>query len=112
MRSQEKKTAYKREWRKKHPEDAEKQRSRNKELYHKRREVIVAAKDRPCMDCGGVFPVVCMDFDHRPGTEKKFSIGGSGPWSESAMREEIAKCDVVCANCHRVRTFITRGDFH
>jgi hypothetical protein len=48
-----------------------------------------------------------MDFDHRPGTVKLFHIG-KNTHSEDAVLAEIAKCDVVCANCHRVRTFRTR----
>lgn len=64
---------------------------------------IAAHKDRPCMDCGGVFPTECMDFDHVRG-DKKFTISVQRrrPWQE--VLDEIAKCDVVCANCHRIRT--------
>lgn len=62
-------------------------------------------KRKPCMDCGGTFPTVCMDFDHRPGEGKVGNISrliaNAGP---NAVRAEIAKCDLVCANCHRIRT--------
>lgn len=59
----------------------------------------------PCADCGGTFPTICMDFDHRPGAEKKADVAvfvGNGNWRRAF--DEIAKCDTVCANCHRVRT--------
>jgi hypothetical protein len=48
-----------------------------------------------------------MDFDHRPGTEKLFQFGGSDLVRHSleTTLAEIAKCDLVCANCHRVRTW-------
>lgn len=60
-------------------------------------------KSVPCMDCGGTFDPVCMDFDHRPGEVKLANIGKFRATSPRLMAE-IAKCDVVCANCHRLRT--------
>lgn len=69
-----------------------------------------AAKDRlirlktgPCLDCGGAFPPECMDFDHVRGT-KSFNIGEHFYMREERLLEEVAKCDLVCANCHRIRT--------
>ena len=68
--------------------------------------LIAEAKNVPCMDCRGVFPSVCMDFDHRPDEAKLFTIShGKGQYGEEKILAEIAKCDVVCANCHRLRTF-------
>jgi len=67
-------------------------------------------RDRACMDCGFSgkdFPYV-LDFDHLDGgVSKKFTIGS---WSQSvlsieAIVREIEKCELVCANCHRIRTF-------
>lgn len=66
---------------------------------------IADLKNKPCMDCGNSFPAVCMDFDHRPGEVKLFNISGEGhghPWKD--VLNEIQKCDLVCANCHRIRT--------
>lgn len=65
------------------------------------RRIIVAAKDCPCSDCGVRYPYYVMDFDHREG--KKFQIGSRGTRTIGMMLAEIAKCDVVCANCHRER---------
>ena len=67
----------------------------------------------PCLDCGGVFPWCSMDFDHRPNEIKEFSIGQQGfqiatPHRIATVEKEIAKCDLVCSNCHRIRTHITR----
>jgi hypothetical protein len=48
-----------------------------------------------------------MDFDHPDGSQKRFNIGRDalgGRCSEEALRAEIEKCEVVCANCHRMRT--------
>lgn len=63
-------------------------------------------KDRPCQDCEVSYPHYVMDFDHRD-PEKKV-IGPAkmirDGWSIERMEAEIAKCDVVCSNCHRERT--------
>jgi hypothetical protein len=45
-----------------------------------------------------------MDFDHRDPAVKSFAIGPSLTRNRAAVVAEIAKCDVVCANCHRLRT--------
>lgn len=48
-----------------------------------------------------------MDFDHRLGEEKSGNmaeLAGQG-MSRERLDEELAKCDVVCANCHRERTY-------
>lgn len=68
------------------------------------KEWMDRAKDKPCADCGGRFPTVCMDFDHRDPALKSFRISEGGLRSRVSLEAEIAKCDVVCANCHRVRT--------
>jgi hypothetical protein len=71
------------------------------------RPLIDAIKDRPCADCGLRFPPICMDFDHRDPTTKLENVsilyGNGAAWER--IRAEIDKCDVVCANCHRIRTW-------
>lgn len=57
------------------------------------------------MDCGGSFPYYVMDFDHRPGEEKLYVVNKMpGRHGLDRIKIEVAKCDVVCSNCHRVRT--------
>ena len=76
----------------------------------RRTDLIREAKDVPCQDCGDRFHPCAMDFDHRDG-DKEFGISSySGGRSVSLVKllAEMAKCDVVCANCHRVRTFNRR----
>jgi hypothetical protein len=60
----------------------------------------------PCMDCGGTFPAECMDFDHRPDETKSHCVGTMVAHGHNAEATwaEIAKCDLICANCHRIRT--------
>jgi hypothetical protein len=46
-----------------------------------------------------------MDFDHREGEEKAGTIASQVcNWSWEKIKAEVAKCDVVCSNCHRIRT--------
>lgn len=60
---------------------------------------------RPCIDCGESDPVV-LEFDHRDPATKRAAIseGIHACWSIEDLLEEIAKCDVRCANCHRRKT--------
>lgn len=58
-----------------------------------------------CVDCGYNAHSVALEFDHRPGTMKLFNIGEKvGAYSLDKIWAEIDKCEVVCANCHAVRT--------
>lgn len=67
--------------------------------------IVVAAKDCPCQDCGYSYPHYVMDFDHVRG-EKLLNIGQASQKNLAPKRiiDEIAKCDIVCSNCHRERT--------
>lgn len=68
-------------------------------------EIIRSAKDQPCHDCGVRYPYYVMQFDHRVRSQKSFNVGARGPTlGEDRLRVEIAKCDIVCANCHAERT--------
>jgi hypothetical protein len=63
----------------------------------------------PFQDCGEVDPVV-LEFDHLDMEAKSFDIGHSLPYrSWQSILDEIEKCEVVCANCHRRRTAQRRG---
>lgn len=73
-------------------------------------EVIKAAKARPCMDCGIQYPHYVMDLDHRSEEVKIFILAKAKHKSLALVEAEIAKCDVVCANCHRMRTERRRLD--
>jgi len=68
-------------------------------------KLINEAKDKPCMDCGIKYPSYVMDFDHRDRNSKIASISDMKYFSTNRLIAEIAKCDVVCSNCHRIRTF-------
>jgi hypothetical protein len=73
------------------------------------RQYVDNAKSRPCMDCGVQYPPCAMDFDHVRGTKladlAKLRLARGGC---SKLVDEIAKCEVVCAVCHRLRTKLRR----
>ena len=63
----------------------------------------------PCADCGGSFHPVAMQWDHLPGQAKRGEVGVLvRSLSRNRILEEIAKCQLVCANCHAVRTYERR----
>lgn len=76
---------------------------KQKDLYAKNKEKIDNFKRVPCADCGNIFPTVCMDFDHVRG-RKLYNIANMKSQRWELVEAEIAKCDVICSNCHRIRT--------
>jgi ribosomal protein L35 len=57
-----------------------------------------------CMDCGYAEHPAALDFDHRDPAAKAYGVGRMVTNGWAVIMAEIAKCDVVCANCHRIRT--------
>ncbi len=55
-----------------------------------------------CVDCGESDPLV-LDFDHVRG-KKKFSLGRAYEHGRLQVLDELAKCEIRCANCHRRKT--------
>ena len=76
----------------------------NSRIRAANRTLVRRLKDRPCADCGGRFPPHVMDFDHVRGRKRGDIARMKMQTSTEALLREIAKCDVVCANCHRIRT--------
>lgn len=60
-------------------------------------------KNKPCIDCNVKYPFYVMDFDHCRG-EKLFGLSNYSGKSLEDIKLEIEKCDLVCSNCHRIRT--------
>lgn len=65
---------------------------------------LVEAHGGRCMDCGESYPPFVFDFDHRNPADKEFNIATRtrNAWDE--LLAESLKCDLVCSNCHRLRT--------
>lgn len=78
---------------------------RNKKRKKAKGDVLIQRlKAAPCMDCKISYIPYVMDFDHVRGIKVK-NVSLMRYFSEPAILSEIAKCDLVCANCHRIRTF-------
>ena len=77
------------------------------------RAVVDEYKNKPCRDCGGVFPTYVMDLHHRDASTKSFNISDTlGRHTKQDVIAELDKCDVLCSNCHRIRHYKAgwRGD--
>lgn len=108
----------------KNPFDERKIASRRKHYLKNRERYIATAKknkvqmrlyvrsqkERPCTDCHKTYPYYVMQFDHISG--KEYNISTLVNYNNRVkIKDEIAKCEVVCANCHAERTH-RRGLVH
>lgn len=100
------KGASRRYYERRREEVARKARGHTKAQAARLRAIVEDAKDVPCADCGKAWPPYVMDFDHLDGKAKRFNVADVMHWGlgVDTLRAEIAKCEVVCANCHRERT--------
>ena len=83
-----------------------------KRAYHRRRDKVNKIKtDSGCVDCGFNVHPFALDFDHVRGV-KKYCISEMTQRSMAwhLIVEETNKCDVVCANCHRLRHLVDRAE--
>jgi formate-dependent nitrite reductase cytochrome c552 subunit len=84
--------------------------ARRAALWKVRADLLAELRNVPCADCGCRFPKAAMDFDHRDPSDKSYTVSRMlfRTSTEEVLRE-AAKCDVVCANCHRMRTYQRRA---
>lgn len=68
-------------------------------------EIRKIKESTPCADCKNKYPFYVMDFDHREDENKEYCVSQMMGIGRSKILAEIAKCDIVCANCHRSRTY-------
>ena len=62
----------------------------------------------PCVDCGINYPYYVMDFDHVRGQKHANVMELVSTLSKKKIDQEIAKCEIVCSNCHRIRTHMRK----
>lgn len=76
---------------------------RNKEYkLNNRLDFLSFMSDKSCVDCG-VDDLRVLEFDHL--RDKSFNISERiGFYPLSSLMDEISKCEIVCANCHKIRT--------
>lgn len=102
---------YKANWEKRYYENHEHYRdshntSRNKARAQNARKVFEYLANHPCINCGESDPIV-LEFDHRDKNDKIESISNlvfHSSWK--IIKNEIEKCDVLCANCHRRKSAV------
>lgn len=76
----------------------------SKRARERRNQKLAEIKSKPCTDCKVSYPPYVMHFDHI-GSDKVANIAylmDHASWEVILL--EIAKCELVCANCHAVRT--------
>jgi hypothetical protein len=97
---------YQREW---YQRNKEKKKRQNKQRQEGMQALMKYNKHHAaCVDCGVRYPHWKLDYDHVRG-DKKFClsrVGNKGSWR--LFYEELDKCEIVCANCHRGRTYKRR----
>ena len=80
---------------------------KSKDLNKRNAEYIFEyLQDKACLKCGESNSVV-LEFHHLG--NKKFNIGNYGGKSIQTLKKEIEKCQILCANCHRIVTAEERG---
>jgi hypothetical protein len=91
---------YQKKWQVKHPESNRASGARRKAAIT---EILLAAKNVPCADCGIKYQTCVMDFHHMGDKEFEIATARQRRFSPERVRKEIAKCVVLCSNCHRIR---------
>ena len=93
-------------WNKENPLRVKEIQAKSKrDIYIRNRNYVKNIKENgACADCGNKFHFAAMDFDHLK--DKTFNVSHlvKNDYSIKKIEEEIAKCDLVCSNCHRIRT--------
>ena len=98
--------AYQRKWAKENKDKKRRHRKRTRTKWGDKSRNLVWRYLRRygCKECGIKDPIV-LEFDHRDMSDKKDNISSLiYRDSYSAVKDEIRKCDILCANCHRRRT--------
>ena len=69
---------------------------------------LITERGGRCADCGYSGSTSALEFHHRDPSSKHFAISSASA-STARVRTEAAKCDLVCANCHRARHAAARS---
>lgn len=79
--------------------------SRKIRIENTKKYIRELKESTPCKDCSKKYPYYVMDFDHQHSKEFLISKATDEGISLEKIKKEIDKCEIVCANCHRIRTF-------
>lgn len=85
------------------------QKNANQKIIRQRNRnyIISFLKKSVCADCSNTNWIV-LEFDHKNRNLKSFNLADASSESIDKIQKEIDKCEVVCANCHRIRTATQR----
>jgi hypothetical protein len=73
-------------------------------IEENRKKLLEYLMQHPCVDCGNI-DIRCLEFDHVRGTKISTIARMLGKFENwNVIEAEIAKCEVRCANCHRIKT--------
>jgi len=79
------------------PENQARSARRKKELFRKLKS------NETCFDCNNIYPYYVLHFDHVE--DKRYEVANLRHASLEKLLSELEKCDLICANCHAIRTF-------
>lgn len=87
--------------------DSQRERIRNRDNRRrwKRKQEMVDLLGGVCVDCNLQHPLPCYDFHHLDPSTKEFDPCSRLTWKREQLVEELKKCVLLCANCHRIRHF-------
>ena len=68
-----------------------------------KKKELVARFENKCLDCQNTFPYYVYEFHHLEDTKKDYSIGKILLDNHIKLENEISKCVMLCANCHKIR---------
>ena len=82
---------------------------RKRDYWRRQARLLDAVKSAPCTDRGRRFPPRLMDFDYWEPAQKRSAVSRTiGRAGTARIMAEVAKCDIVGANCHRDRMYRRR----
>lgn len=99
-KDKEKNREYQRAWYERNKHRTEIFREKKQRRRKSRKDLIDSFRSKGCSNCDEKDPV-CLDFHHIDPKTKKFSIGSASLAPYKDLMEELQKCIVLCANCHR-----------
>lgn len=81
---------------------------RNRDRRSEMRVKYKALKEAtPCARCGQFYPHYVTDYDHKDPASKKLCVSKMMGYSWGMIEAELSKCELLCANCHRTKTYET-----
>lgn len=88
--------------------DKSRKNANQRKIRERQRDLICKIKELyGCVDCKNYDHRV-LDFDHVSGSKRMDVSKMVGSYSDKAILDEIAKCEIRCANCHRIKTYERR----